>query len=190
MRAHLRRVLFTEEEYFALESASTQKHEYIDGELYNIAAGNETHSAVALNVGTALQVRLRGGPCRAYQSDLRVWSPLLRSYMYPDGTVVCGPVEKSDKKGDHLSVKNPAVVIEVVSEGTEDYDRNDKLEIYKAIPSVRDYLIVDTDARTVEHHARDEHGTWRRTVITEGEVALVGVPIALPIAEVFADLPI
>ena len=188
MRAHLRRVAFTEEDYFAMEAVSPDKHEYIDGEIYDMAGGDEVHSAVGANIIGALVARLRGGRCRPFQSDLRVWSPLVRAYVYPDASVVCGPVEKYKRKGDHLSVRNPVVVVEVVSPGTEDYDRTDKVAIYKAIPSLRDYLIVDTDARNVEHHARDEGGAWQLTVITEGEVALGGVQVALPLAEIFADL--
>lgn len=188
MRAHLRKVSFTEAEYFALEATSPEKHEYIDGEIYDMAGGDEVHAAVGANVIGALLSRLRGGRCRPYTSDLRVWSPLVRAYVYPDVTVVCGPVDKSDMKGDHLSVKNPVVVVEVVSPGSEDYDRTDKVAIYKAIPTVRDYLIVDPDARAIEHHARDEAGGWRLSVVSEGEIALGGVPIVLPLAEVFADL--
>ena len=188
MRAHLRRVLFSEEEYFAVDAASPDKHEYIDGEIYNMAGGNDDHALVGVNVTATLRALLRGGPCRTYSSDLRVWSPLVRAYVYPDGTVVCGPIEKSQKKGDHLSVKNPVVVVEVVSEGSEDYDRTDKVAIYKAIPSVRDYLIVDSEARTVEHHSRDESGSWRFSVVSEGGVPLVGVPIVLPLTEIFAGL--
>lgn len=188
MRAHLVRTAFTEQEYFAVESASTEKHEYIDGVIYDMAGGNEEHALVGANVITALATRLRGGPCRAYSSDLRVWSPMVRAYVYPDATVVCGPAEKSDQKGDHLSVRNPVVVVEVISAGTEDYDRTDKVVIYKATPSVRDYLIVDAGSRTIEHHARDDEGNWRLIVVETGDVALVGVPIRLPLAEVFADL--
>jgi Uma2 family endonuclease len=188
MRAHLQRMLFSEDEYFAMEAASTVKSEFIDGAIYAMAGGNEDHALVGLAVGSTLRTLLGRGPCRAYSSDLRVYSPVVRTYVYPDATVICGPVEKSSKKNDRLSVMNPVVVVEVISEGTEDYDRNDKVAIYKAIPSVRDYLIVDPDARTVEHYARDDADAWRLTMHTEGDVALVGVPIALPLREIFADL--
>jgi Uma2 family endonuclease len=184
----LRHIVFTEEEYFAVDGASPDKHEYIDGEIYDMAGGNEDHALVGLNVGATLRQVLRGGPCRAFSSDLRVWSPMVRAYVYPDASVVCGAVEKADKKGDRLSVKNPVVVVEVVSEGSEDYDRNDKVAIYKAIPSVRDYLVIDPVQRTVEHHSRDAAGAWQLAVVSSGDVALVGVPASLPLAEIFAGL--
>jgi Uma2 family endonuclease len=188
MRAHLMRTAFTEHEYFAMVDAALEKSEFIDGMIYGLAERNDRHALVGANVLGTIGNRLRGGRCRAFSSDLRIWSPAYRAYVYPDATVVCGPVEKSDQKGDRLSVKNPVVVVEVVSPGSEDYDRNDKVAIYKAIPTVRDYLIVDPYERTVEHHARDEDGSWRFSVVSQGEVPLVGVSIALPLTEVFADL--
>ena len=188
MRAHLQRTAFTEQEYLAMEDASSDKHEFIDGAIYDMAGGDEVHAAVAVNATTALTTRLRGGRCRAYSSDLRIWSPAARTYVYPDATVVCGPVDKSDRVGDRLSVQNPVVVIEVVSPGSESYDRVDKLVIYQAIPTVRDYLIIDTVERTVEHHSRADEGLWRLSVVAEGMVELVGVPIQLPLMEIFADL--
>jgi Uma2 family endonuclease len=188
LRAHLVRTAFREEEYLAMEAASTGKHEFIDGVIYDMAGGDDVHAQTGANVIAALVARLRGGRCRAYSSDLWVWSPSVRAYVYPDASVVCGPVERSDRRNDRLSVRNPVVVVEVVSPGSEDYDRTDKVAIYKAIPSVRDFLIVDSDARTIEHHARADDDTWRHTVVADGEVALVGVSIGLPLAEVFADL--
>jgi Uma2 family endonuclease len=189
MRAHLQRTAFTEAEYHAMEEASSDKHEYIDGAIYDMAGGDETHAAVGVNVTTALAVRLRGGPCRAYSSDLRLWSPEARAYVYADASVVCGPVDKSDRKGDRLSVKNPVVVIEVVSPGSEDYDRTDKRLIYQSIPTVQDYLVVDPGERTIAHHHRTASGGWVEEIVSSGVVALVGVPVVLPVDEVFLDLP-
>lgn len=188
MRAHLQRTAFTEAEYLAMEAASAEKHEFIDGAIYDMAGGDDQHALVSVNVTSTLRAGLRGGPCRVYSSDLRVWSAAVKAYLHPDATVVCGPVERSDRKGDHLSVRNPVVVVEVVSPGSEDYDRNDKVAIYQAIPSVRDYLVVDSETRTVEHHVRGADGAWQRTVIADGEVTLAGVPVRLPLTEVFADL--
>lgn len=151
MRAHLGRTGCTEAEYFAVEDASPEKHEFIDGVIYDMAGGNEDHALVGANVITALANRLRGGPCRACSSDLRVGSPSVRAYVYPDATVVCGPVEKSDQKGDRLSVKNPVVVVEVVSPGTEDDDRNDKVVIYKATAAdILDRCSPDPDAAAAD----------------------------------------
>ena len=188
VRAHLLRTAFTEEEYFAVEAASSDKHEFIDGGIYDMAGGSEEHALVGANVIRALGNRVAGGPCRAFSSDLRVWSPAVRAYVYPDATLVCGPVDKSDRKGDRLSVKNPVVVVEVVSPGTEDYDRTDKVAIYRAIPSVRDYVIIDIDARLAEHHARNPDGAWTVTTVSTGGVPLVGAPLVLPLDELFAGL--
>jgi Uma2 family endonuclease len=190
VRAHLRRTTYTEAEYLAMEGASPVKHEYIDGEIYDMAGGDEDHALVGMNVGATLRSLIKGGKgrCRAYSSDLRIWSPLVRSYVYPDASVVCGPSVVSDRKGDRASLQNPVVVVEVISPGSEDYDRTDKVAIYKAIPTVRDYLIIDIDERRIEHHVRDDDGSWRLVVVTEGEVPLAGIPVALPLAEVFADL--
>lgn len=189
MRAHLMRKVFTAQEYFGVVEQSLTRCEYIDGVIYDIAGGTEDHTLVGANVIGAFVARLRGRGCRAYSSDLRVYSPVVNAYVYPDASIVCGSSERSDVKGDHQSVKNPVVIVEVVSDGSDSYDRTDKVAIYKSIPSVRDYLIVDPYDRTVEHHARDDAGAWSLAVVREGDVALVGVAIALPVAEVFADLP-
>jgi Uma2 family endonuclease len=182
--------VFSEEEYLAMSAVAAERHEYVDGQVLDMAGGDADHAIVIANVVLLLGNALRGGPgrCRPYTSDLRVWAPVVRSWVYPDVTVVCGPVERSRRPGDRISITNPVVVVEVVSPGSESYDREDKLRIYRAVHTVRDYVVIDPKDRTIEHWSRMDGDEWDHRVVLDGAVTLTGVPATLPHAGVFEDL--
>src|SRR6187401_1273750 len=124
---HARQVTeFTVEQYLALESVSTEKHEFVNGVILAMAGGSRRHSYCAQSVGNALGNRLAGGPCGVGQSDSRVHVVATGLFTYPDVTVTCG--EPVETPGRWRSLLNPTVLVEVLSRSTEEYDRGDKLE--------------------------------------------------------------
>jgi Uma2 family endonuclease len=144
------------EEYFATEESSAIKHEYFDGEILAMAGASLRHNRIAGNVFAALRSALRSSECEVFGSDLRLRTPggLLT---YPDDMVICGEVELSSI--DRLdTVLNPVVIVEVLSPSTEAYDRGEKLRLYREIPTLRDYLLIEQDEVLVEHYRIEPPG--------------------------------
>ncbi|MFO0589925.1 MAG: Uma2 family endonuclease [Polyangiaceae bacterium] len=152
------KLTMTSAEYLAFERASLeQKHEFVDGEIFAMSGGTMEHGLLAMNIGAELRVALFDKPCRAVGSDVKVRSSPTK-YHYPDVSVVCGRPLFEDETRDVLL--NPKVIIEVLSESTERYDRGDKFESYSAIASFEDYVLLSQDAVRVEHFHRQSDGTW------------------------------
>jgi len=179
------RTKMTREEYLALEPQEGVKLEWVNGEAYAMSGGRPVHSAIAVNAVLSLGRRLTGTPCRPTNSDQRLYVEMTQAYFFPDVMVVCPPWQTVD--GDVQSITNPRIIVEVLSPSTRDWDLGGKLEHYRRIPSLTDYVIVDPDARRVTHYSRAETG-WRLHDIEEGAVPLADLGIELPLDELFADL--
>ena len=155
-------------QYLALEQGSEIKHEYLRGEVYAMAGGTPEHAALAMAVGAELRAALRGRPCRAYSSDLRVRVEATDLSTYPDITVVCGALVTS--KIDTHAVINPALIAEVLSDSTEGYGRGEKFAHYRRIPSLREYLLVSQRTRRLESLYKNDEGDWVLREAGPGEV--------------------
>jgi Uma2 family endonuclease len=127
-------------EYLALERSSREKHEYCDGEVFAMAGASREHNLIVANVVGELRAALRHRPCEVYPSDMRLKVPAAGTYSYPDASALCGSAEFEDAEVDTLL--NPAVIVDVLSESTEDYDRGTKFKNYRSIPSFREYVVV------------------------------------------------
>ena len=158
------RVRYTRAEYIAFERSSNVKHEYLDGVIYAMAGGTPEHAAFAVNVSTLLSLALRDRPCRVHSSDLRIRVVDTGLETYPDVTVLCGRVELDAE--DRNVVCNPIVVVEVTSPSTEEYDRGEKLEHYKRIPSLQEIR-----ARRPPRAPRRGRSTRRRRRVDEARGA-------------------
>jgi Uma2 family endonuclease len=177
----------SEDEYLARERASETKHEYVNGELVAMAGASRRHNLIAANVAASLASRLRDRPCVVLASDQRVAISRTRLYAYPDVTVVCGRPESHPK--DPETIVNSTVLIEVLSEATERYDRGAKFAHYQRLESLRHYLMISQSERRVEHYARLPSGQWLLTVQEEdGAIPLEALGVDLPLEEVFAKL--
>jgi len=153
-------------DYLVLEEASNVKHEFFGGEIYALAGGSPDHAALAMNLGAALLAGIGNRPCRVFSSDLRLRVLATGLATYPDVTVVCGPLERDPE--NRLTVTNPSLVAEVLSNSTEDYDRGEKLEHYKRIPSLRECLLVSHREPRIEVWRRG-NGGWERHTAGRGE---------------------
>jgi Uma2 family endonuclease len=181
MPALLHKLNYTYAEYLGFEASSNVKHEFLDGQIYAIAGGTPEHAALAAAAITLLGPQLRGGPCRPYNSDLRVRTPTGLT-TYPDVTVIRGPRELDAT--DPLAVTNPALIVEVLSRSTEEYDSGDKFEHYKTFPSLREYVLVSHRERSVEVRSRGDDG-WRTTVVPEGAIAALSIGARLDVRELY-----
>ena len=162
-----RRHRYTYADYLTVEDGSQIRHEFLDGEIYAMAGGSPEHAALAVSVSSALLVQLRGRPCRVMSSDLRVRVLATGLSTYPDVTVVCGPLERDPES--RVTVVNPTVVVEVLSDSTEEYDRGEKLDHYRRIASLRECLLVSHRTRLIEVERRESDGSWTRHRAGAGE---------------------
>jgi len=188
-------VIYTVEEYLALERASEERHEYLDGQIYAMAGESPQHGDICVNLVRELSAQLRGTPCRVWTKDAKVRSgPLPRSrystkglFSYPDLVVVCGEPQFLDEHRDVLV--NPRVIIEVLSPTTEAFDQGEKFRRYRRYnPSLTDYLIVAQSQPLVEHFARQENQPWviaASVCELSDDVRIASIDCTLRLAEVY-----
>jgi Uma2 family endonuclease len=176
-------------EYLALEARSESKHEYLHGEVFAMAGGTIAHGALTAAVSAALSNALRDRRCRVLSSDVRVRSKATGLSTYPDVTVVCDRLEVDPD--DPQGVLNPTVIVEVLSDSTEGYDRGAKAAHYRRIASLREYVLVAQGEPLVEVYRRNERDNWELFVeARRGEVATLtscGAPIALDVDAIYRD---
>lgn len=178
---------YTYGEYLAFEHDSPTKHEFFDGEIYAMAGGSPRHSALAMRVGTAIQLGCPSG-CEAFQSDLRVRVVATGRAAYPDVTMICGAIELDPADPYRQTVTNPTLLIEVLSPSTEDVDRISKRRDYQLIPSLREYVIVSQDEVRVEIYRRVSSERWQYVDVREGLVQLATGP-TLDLPALYRNLP-
>lgn len=174
-------------DYLALEETSEVKHEYFDGEIFAMAGGTARHGNIAAKWIGALHAPLRSGNCESYTSDVRILTPTGLG-TYPDLSVGCGEPEFADDK--QTTLLNPQLIVEVLSDSTEAYDRGKKFDHYQSIASLREYVLVAQDRPHVDHFARQPDDRWILTSY-EGLDAVVECPslgCTIPMAEVYANV--
>ena len=152
---------YTRDDYFTIEAMSEIKHEFHKGEIFAMAGASAAHNEITANVLSRLRIALRRHRCRAYGSDLRVETPsgLLT---YPDVSVFCGPL--TFVRGRDDTVTNPILLVEVLSDATRDYDRGGKFALYKSIPTLQEYLVIEQSAVRVEQWVRSQSVRWTLSV--------------------------
>lgn len=180
----------TFEQFLAFEAESDTKHEWLDGEVTAMEAGGTIeHAALAMAVGVALSIALRDRRCRVLSSDARVRVKETKLSTYPDVSVVCDELEV-DARDEH-GVLNPTLIVEVLSDGTEAYDRGAKAAHYRRIPSLREYVLVSQREPLVEVYRRNERNNWELVVEARaGETAELqscGAPITLDVDALYRD---
>ncbi len=154
------KIYYSVEEYLRMEDNSPEKHEYFRGEIFATAGGSERHNLIASNalIEIGSQLRLKKKDCRIYNSDMRVSVGPDDLFTYPDASVICGEPEFVKNRTD--IVTNPLLLIEVLSPSTERYDRSEKFELYRILPTFRHYLIIDQTRVYVEYHQKIGLNKW------------------------------
>ncbi|MFH0996681.1 MAG: Uma2 family endonuclease [Pseudomonadota bacterium] len=150
---------YTPEEYLKMEREAACKSEYFNGEIFAMAGASRKHNLITMSISSGLYQQLRKKGCEVYANDMRVKVSSTGLYTYPDIVVVCNPPLFDDVLSDTLL--NPDVIVEVLSQFTEAYDRGDKFQNYRVLPSLSEYVMVHQDTRHVEHYARQPDSSWR-----------------------------
>lgn len=176
---------YTYEDYVALEQDSPTKHEYLDGEIYAMPGGSEEHSALAAAILWALRSAIGDRPCRVHTSDLRVYVEAAGLATFPDGSVICGPLEQH-APSPRATALNPLILVEVTSDSSEEYDTGSKLACYRTIPSLREVIIVSHRERRITVHYRASSGEWSTRVgISSGTVGMPSLGVELVVDEIY-----
>jgi Uma2 family endonuclease len=176
---------YTYADYVALELTSSTKHEFLDGEIYAIAGGSEEHSALAAEVLRALGNAMGDKPCRVHTSDLRVYVESVGLATFPDGAVICGPLEQHPPSPSATAL-NPSILLEVTSDSSEEYDTGLKFSAYRTIPSLGEYIVVSHRERRITVHSRGEAATWSsRVAISGGRVSVESLGIELEVDVIY-----
>jgi Uma2 family endonuclease len=175
----------TADEYLAWERQQPVRHEFFRGEVFAMAGGSMRHNALCASVIEVLRVALRGR-CTVLTSDQRVVAMRRERYVYPDVSVVCGPAVAEPGRDDVLI--NPAILVEVLSESTEQYDRGLKWDGYQRIESLTDYVLVSQAEPRIEHFRRDRSRTWLYQVAGVGERLALSNGVELDVDAIFAGM--
>ncbi len=177
---------YTIEDFVRVEEYSNVRHEYLEGQIYAMAGGTPEHGTYAANIIGLLTAQLGQRPCRVQTSDVRIRVTATGLDTYPDVSVVCGHADRDTD--DRNAITNPTVLVEVLSSSTEDYDRGEKLDHYKRIPSVREVVFVAHDGFRVDLLQRQSDGTWIARSARGGEsVTLESIGCVLPVDDVYRD---
>jgi Uma2 family endonuclease len=185
---------FTEEEYLQMEKAATERHEYYKGEIFQMhghgdllamsGAGNK-HNIIFSNLFGGLVVKLKGKSCNPYGPDMRVNIPENTLYTYPDISIFCDELQTTSRDED--TVVQPTVLIEILSPSTRNYDRGVKFMLYRDIPSLREYILVDTEAVRIEAFRINSGGHWELEEYKSltGQLSLVSIQVTIPVVEIY-----
>lgn len=172
----------TPDEYLAIESKADTRHEYFDGRIYAMAGTSFDHNYIVSNLTKRMNVFLDGKPCDIFGSDLRVTTPQFDSFMYPDLTIQCDEIKSKENGFDTLT--NPSAIIEVMSPSTKGYDMAFKFHYYRQIPSLKEYILVDSTHHFVQIYRRQTNSSWAEAINIEDSnasftIETIDMPISL-----------
>jgi len=178
------KLAFSATDFLDWEARQETKHEFVDGEFFAMAGAGETHVTISLNVAATLRNHLRGTPCRAYITDMKLRVEKVDAFFYPDVFVTCSAQDATRKNFK----TEPKLVIEVLSPSTAAYDRGLKFAYYRELVSLEEYVLIDPERISVEVFRRDEAGRWvLYPYANEGAVELTSVNLSLPMTAVYED---
>lgn len=171
--------------YLLQERQNTERHEFMNGQVYAMAGASREHNQLVFNLAGLLHAQLRQKPCSAFVADMRVRTRPNEAYFYPDLTVVCGDLQFEDEHSDTLT--NPTVIIEVLSPSTEGYDRGAKFAHYRRLASLQEYVLVAQERLSIERYVKNELGQWLLFEATEPDdvIPLTTIGCSLTIRDVY-----
>lgn len=175
----------TPEEYLEFERKSEIKHEYFGGEIFAMSGAKRNHNKITTNLSGLIWQHLKGKDCESYANDMRVFVPKTGLYTYPDLVVVCGEPKFQDDVFDTLL--NPTLLIEVLSDSTESYDRGKKFQHYRSVESLREYVLVSQDEARIEKYVKQGDGFWVLSEASglEAEIKFDSIDCVIALSEVY-----
>ena len=173
------------EEYLAQERRAEFRSEYLHGEVFAMAGASFEHTLIKDNVARNAGNQLENGPCHVLTSDMRVKVNATGLYTYPDVAVVCDKPQFEDKVMDTLL--NPRVIVEVLPDTTEKYDRGAKFGHYRQIASLHEYVLIGQDRPLVERYVRQADGSWNLVAFDDMAqmFAFRSIPVEFPLTEIY-----
>ena len=177
---------FTPEEYLEIERMSPLKHEYLQGQLVAMAGASKAHVIIAGNLSAMLVNHLRGTDCISYAADMKVRLPALRTFYYADLVVTC---DTRDLGSDEDFILHPKLIVEVLSDSTEAFDRGDKFSNYKSILELEEYILIHQKQVLVERFQRKSDNLWIPQIYREGDtVEFVSINFNCAIADLYENI--
>jgi Uma2 family endonuclease len=182
--------IFTPEEYLARERAATERSEYVNGVIVAMAGGTFAHDLIKSNVKRLIGNQLVGRPCFVFSSDMKVRIDRANLFRYPDASALCGPMQFHDAEQDAYG--NPALIVEVLSPGTERYDRTEKFALYRFLDSFIEYLLIAQDRREAQLFRREPDGQWSSEIFTgpHETIALESISCTLRLGDLYDKVPL
>jgi len=176
---------FTIEEYLEMERASNEKHEYYQGEIFTMSGASPGHIIIFRNLYGDLAYRSKRKPCRPYGNDMRIYIPENTLFTYPDISIFCNEIHYYDKEKD--SAIGPTGLIEILSPSTRRYDRGRKFDLYQQIPSLKEYILVDSQTVHVQlfHPCGDGHWGLREYKQLDDKIEVDVIGIDLLLADIY-----
>lgn len=173
-------------EFLEMENAATQKHEYYKGEIFAMPGAGLRHNIISINITGILVNLLRGKSCQPYGSDMRINIPENTLFTYPDISIFCGDLTILQE--DENTAIGPTVIFEILSPSTRNYDRGIKFMLYRAIPTLKDYILIEAESIHAEHFAINSQGLWqlKEYDATEEEIFIETLNIHLRIGEIYS----
>ncbi|MBF0201364.1 MAG: Uma2 family endonuclease, partial [Desulfamplus sp.] len=153
------KLYWTPEKYLDFERDSDIRHEYFDGEIFAMTGASLTHNRISRNIAGELINKLKHSPCENFIGDMRVKIKAIEKYTYPDIVIACHDIELEKINGLD-TLLNPAVIIEILSDSTEAYDRGKKFLHYRLVPSLQEYILISQNHCQVEKYYKSDHGKW------------------------------
>lgn len=178
--------IYSLEEYIELEKSTNEKFEFFDGNVWSMSGATTSHNRIVRNLNTEVDLQLREKGCEAFPSDMRVKVPAYSPYRYPDLTALCGKPIIENLNGLDLLV-NPSLIIEVLSDSTEAFDRGDKFSYYKSIESFTEYLLIAQHRPHVTQFVKHGDGFWMNLEFNDlnDTVELKSVPCRLALSAIY-----
>ncbi len=174
----------TPEEYLQFEEKSPIKHEYIDGQVYAMAGTTDTHNIIGLNFTFIIRNHLRGSNCRVYFADVKVRLEKRNHFYYPDIIVTC-----DDRDRETPTYKSfPKLIVEVLSDSTEAFDRGDKFNDYQTLESLEEYVLVNSKHQRVETFRRGEQGLWILQTYQQESFSLQSINLTASFRDLYEDV--
>jgi len=176
---------FTIPEYLEMERVALEKHEYFQGEIFTMSGASNRHIVINRNLLVELGYRTKGQPCRPLGNDMRVYIPENTLFTYPDISIFCGDPIMYDED----NATNPVALIEILSPSTRNYDRTTKFKLYQEIPTLQEYILVDSTSIRIEIFRPTGKGDWQRQEYTDMDSFLEvrTLALAISLAEIYAD---
>ena len=180
------KTILSQQEYLNWEKASSRKHEFFEGEIFGMSVASPRHNKISVNLIGELYTLLKGKPCQPYGSDMRVHIPQNTLYTYPDISIFCGDTILSAL--DENTLISPTVIIEILSKSTRNYDRGEKFKLYRDIPTIKEYHLVDSESILVEAYRINLNGNWEleETKSADGFFSIPAIDIKFRINDVYA----